>query len=69
MHILAGRDLLNPLVENFIGLCFREADCSYSKYPSSKSGDPVHTTHSLTGLRLARQQSAGLDLVKGVVME
>lgn len=69
MHILAGRDLLNPLAENFIDLCFKEADCSYGKYPAYKSGDPVHTTHSLTGIRLARHQTAGLDLLKGVVIE
>ena len=69
MSILTQRDLLNPSVENFIDLCFKETDCSYGKYPSYKSGDPVHTTHSLTGLRLARQQCSGLDLLKGVVME
>jgi prenyltransferase beta subunit len=65
IRILTGRNLLNPKVENFIGLCFKEKECSFSKYPSSSNGDPVHTAHSLVGVKLARSDIDRLRLEKG----
>jgi hypothetical protein len=67
--LLAGRSLLNAGVENFIRLCFKPRECSFSKYPSNESGDPVHTLHSITGIQIARQDYARIDLERGVVRE
>lgn len=33
-------------------LCFKPMEQSFAKYPSTKSGDPLHTMHSITGLKI-----------------
>lgn len=56
IKIITEKNLLNPKVENYINLCFKEDECSFSKYPNSQSGDPVHTTHSIVGIKLCRRE-------------
>ena len=66
LAILAGKSLLHPGVENFIRLCFKPQECSFSKYPTTKSGDPVHTFHSITGMHIVRNNHEGIDLLRGI---
>lgn len=61
LKLLSGKNLLNENVENFIWMCFNEKGQNFGKYPKS-GGDPVHTFHSITGLKILRNDLGGLSL-------
>lgn len=63
--LLAGKNLLSPKIENFLEMCFRPENCSFSKYPNTK-GDPIHTLHSVYGQAIITGQLDILNLEKGL---
>jgi prenyltransferase beta subunit len=64
--MLTGKNLLHAGVENFVRLCFKPNECSFSKYPTNESGDPVHTLHAITGIKIARNQHSSINLERGI---
>lgn len=44
--------------------CYRNEQKSFGKYVESKHGDPVHTFHSITGLKIIHNQVGDLSLSK-----
>ena len=54
IRILTGENLLSTDVEKFIEMCYKPEERGFAKYPDSKRADPVHTFHSVTGMKILR---------------
>lgn len=64
LQILVGKNIVNPQIEQFIMSCYKDASKSFSKYMESRSGDPIHTFHSVTALKIARRELGDLSLTQ-----
>lgn len=62
MMLTENRNLLSENIGNFIEMCFKPEEQSFAKYPSNKRGDPVHTFHSVMGLKILKGETEGISL-------
>jgi hypothetical protein len=52
LKLLTGRNLLSGVIENFIMECYEKVKKNFRKHYHHSKGDPVHTFHSILGLRI-----------------
>lgn len=55
LQILISKSIVNPEIEKFIMSCYKDTTKNFSKYIESRSGDPIHTFHSVTALKIVRE--------------
>ena len=55
LKMLSGKNLLNSEIAKFLMKCYKDDQNCFSKYMENKSGDPVHTFHSITGLKILNE--------------
>ena len=61
---MTGQNLLSENVDNFVKLCYNSEGFNFSKYPNTK-GDPLHTLHSIVGLKIIHQNDKDMDIIQG----